>query len=129
MDRNEWLPVRGKTDLTHPLPGVVDDDRAALAQLLAAKSAVALFVLAVRVAITARLAVGLKAIAVRMTVAIAVRVTSLELGRVTEERDEDHARDRHVVLERVEEEDESAEEREEREREAGRQRVPNQHTK
>src|SRR5437762_4791776 len=119
MDRNEWLPVRGKTDLTHPLPGVVDDDRTALAQLLAAKSAVALFVLAVRVAVAARLAVGLEAIAVRMTVAIAVRMTSLELRGVTEQRDEDHARDRHVVLERVEEEDESAEEREEREREAG----------
>src|SRR5439155_949194 len=83
----------------------------------------------VRVAVAARLAVALEAISVRMTVAIAVRMTSLKLRGVTEQRDEDHARDRHVVLERVEVEDESAEEREEREREAGRQRVPNQQTK
>src|SRR2546423_5571653 len=50
-------------------------------------------------------------------------MTSLELRGVAEERDEDDAGDRHVVLERVEKEEESAEQREQREREARRERV------
>ena len=109
MDRDERLPVRGEADLTHPLPWVVDDDRTDLTELLAAKGSVALFVLAVCVAVATRLAIGLQAVAVR----VAIGVTSLELGGVAEERDEDHARDRHVVLERVQEEEQAAEEREE----------------
>src|SRR5438105_12260536 len=109
MDRDERLPVRGQADLTHPLPRVVDDDRTDLTQLLTAKGSVALFVLAVCVAVAARLAIGLHAVAVRVTIG----VTSLELRGVAEERDEDHARDRHVVLQRVEEEEQAAQEREE----------------
>ena len=36
LDGNEGLLVGGQTDLTHPLPRVVDLDRSTLAQVLAA---------------------------------------------------------------------------------------------
>ena len=83
--------------------------------------------LAVRVAVAARLAIGLEALAIRVAVAVPVCVSSLELRRIAEERDEDDARDRHVVLERVEEEEEPAEQCEQRERKARRQSVAEQH--
>ena len=123
VDRDEGLAVRGEAELTHPLPGVGDHDRAGLAQLLATESAVALFVLAVGVAVADGLAIGLQAVAIRVSVAVSVGVATLKLRGIAKERDEDDARDRDVVLERVEEEDQTAEEREQRERETRRERV------
>ena len=58
-----------------------------------------------------------------MSIAVSVGVTTLKLRGITKERDEDDARDRDVVLERVEEEDQTAEQREQRECEARRERV------
>jgi len=83
-------------------------------------------VLAVRVTVAVGLTVGLETVAVG--VPVAVSVASLELRGVAEQRDEDDACDRHVVLEGVEEEEESAEQREQREREAWRQRIAEQQT-
>src|SRR5213593_4168689 len=58
-----------------------------------------------------------------MAVAVGVAAAPLELRRVTKERDQDHARDGHVVLERVEEEEDAAQKSEEREAKARRERL------
>src|SRR5256714_10068752 len=128
VDRNEGLTIGGKTNLTHPLPWVVDHNRAGLAELLPAQRAVTLFVLAVGVSVAIRLAVGFQTVPVRVAVGLTVAVFPLNLRRITEQRDENHAGDRHVVLEGIQEEKESAEECEQREREARRESVAEQET-
>src|SRR5207247_9995639 len=93
LDRDERLLVGRQTNLAHLLPGVVDLNRSAFGEVLAAQGAVALFVLAVAVSVPVGLAVGLGAVAIAIVFAVGVPVcvSSLELRRITEQRDEDDA--------------------------------------
>ncbi len=126
VDRDEGLAIGGKTDLAHPLPGVVHHHRSRLGELLAAQGAVALSVLSVGRAVAAGLPIGLEAVAIRLAVSVGVSVATLEFRRIAEQRDQDDAGDGHVVLERIEEKEKPAEESEQRERKPRRQSIAHQ---
>src|SRR5207237_737231 len=94
------------------------DDRARLAQEVTTQRAISLLVLTAgtlgKPSVGLESGAGVAAVQLRSSWRLPVPARD-ESQRIAEERDQDDARDRHVVLEGIEEEEETAEERKERE--------------